>query len=209
MTALAVTASAAVGLVLVPLLCVYGLHCLGAADRSPSLRAVAPVIGAAAGIAAAALAAKTGEAAAWPGLMAWAATLTAAAACDALTRRVPTPLVRQAAVATALLLLLAAGLTGTWTRLGWAFLGSVVSGLLLALGERYAGVGRGDVRLAVLGGLGLGWVGLGGAWIGLAVLCAVSLVQVLVAFARGGDRRTHIPYGPALVAGFLAAALAA
>ena len=38
-----------------------------------------------------------------PGLLVWACGLGAAATCDALTQRVPTPLVRQSSVVTAVL----------------------------------------------------------------------------------------------------------
>lgn len=49
-----------------------------------------------------------------PALLIWAYGLAAAATCDALTQRVPTPLVRQAAVATAVLILGAAAATAHW-----------------------------------------------------------------------------------------------
>jgi leader peptidase (prepilin peptidase)/N-methyltransferase len=60
--------------------------------------------------------------------------------------------------------------------------------------------------LAVLGGLGLGHATHYGLLLGLAALTLILVSQAVVTLAGGGDRRTMIPYGPALAVGFLLAA---
>ena len=65
--------------------------------------------------------------------------------------------------------------------------------------------GSGDVRPAFLGGLGLGQVTHEGLLLGLAAVAGTTVVLAAVALTRGGNRKTLIPYGPALAAGFLAA----
>jgi leader peptidase (prepilin peptidase)/N-methyltransferase len=71
---------------------------------------------------------------------------------------------------------------------------------------RFAGAGFGDVRLATLGGLGLGHATHEGLLIALAGFALIIGVQAATTLARGGDRRSNIPYGPALAIGFLLAA---
>lgn len=200
--------SALIGACVLPVLTTWGGRTLGHPIPIGVTAFASPVAGIAAGVVGAVLATRAGGAAAWPALFVWATALTAAAVCDGVTQRVPTPLIRQGTVATALLLLLAAVLLTGWDRLGWAVLTAAASGVLLLLAERFAGVGRGDVRMAVLGGLGVGWVGIGvgNIALGLAALCVVTVAQVLVVLARGGNRHTAIPYAPALALGFLVAA---
>lgn len=176
--------------------------------RRPAFWMAALLSGSVGGWVAALVAWQTGGWWPLPGVGVWAVALTSAGCCDALTHRVPTPLVRQGAVLTTALLLPAAFATEQWTRWLTALATSAAAGGLFLLGARFAGIGRGDVRLAVLGGLGLGWAGLAGVGVGLAALISLTLVQALVTLARGGDRHTHIPYGPAMVVGFLLAVTA-
>jgi leader peptidase (prepilin peptidase) / N-methyltransferase len=71
-----------------------------------------------------------------------------------------------------------------------------------------AGVGWGDVKLAGLLGLYLGWLGGLALFSGLVLsylLAAVTGVALLV--ARRATRRSRIPFGPFLLAGTLAAIL--
>jgi leader peptidase (prepilin peptidase)/N-methyltransferase len=71
-----------------------------------------------------------------------------------------------------------------------------------------AGLGMGDVKLAGLLGLYLGWLGwpvvLLGFLLGFAVQALVGLVLLA---ARRAGRHTELPFGPALLGGSLAAAL--
>ena len=78
-------------------------------------------------------------------------------------------------------------------------------GMVLWVCWRFAGVGYGDVRLATLGGLGLGHATVHGGVIAVTVLCAIISAQAVLTLTRGGNRHTTIPLGPALGAGFLLA----
>jgi leader peptidase (prepilin peptidase) / N-methyltransferase len=71
---------------------------------------------------------------------------------------------------------------------------------------RFAGAGFGDVRLATLGGLGLGHATHRGLLMALAAFTLITVTQAVVTLMRGGDRRSTIPYGPALAVGFLLSA---
>ncbi|MEO5877118.1 MAG: A24 family peptidase [Streptosporangiaceae bacterium] len=68
-------------------------------------------------------------------------------------------------------------------------------------------IGRGDVKLAGVLGLYLGWLG-SDAWV-LGVLAGCLFGGVVsVALLLRGRRGTHIPYGPFMISGALAAVLA-
>ncbi|MER0447577.1 A24 family peptidase [Streptomyces sp. Edi4] len=152
----------------------------------------------------AALAAATGprpELAVWLLLAPFAVLL---ALVDLAVRRLPDLLTLPLAAAGALLLGLAALLPGHAGSWGAALLGG------LALGGGYfvlflinpAGLGFGDVKLALGLGVALGWYGwpclFAGALLGL-VLGAVYGMG-LVVFRRAG-RKTAFPLGPFLIAG--------
>ncbi|MFD9796322.1 prepilin peptidase [Streptomyces sp. NPDC059070] len=157
-----------------------------------------------AGAACAALAAATGprpELAVWLLLVAPAGLL---AAVDVRVRRLPDVLTLPLAGAAAALLGGAALVpehAGSWRH---ALLGG------LALGGSYfvlflihpAGLGFGDVKLAVGLGVALGWYGWAvlftGAFAGFALGAGYGLA--LVAVRRAG-RRTAIPFGPFMIGG--------
>lgn len=64
------------------------------------------------------------------------------------------------------------------------------------------GMGFGDVRLAGLIGLSVGWLGLGHAFIAFfASFLFGALVGVVIGVVTGGGRKTKIPFGPFLAAG--------
>lgn len=103
-----------------------------------------------------------------------------------------------------LFLLLSAVVDGSWPDLGRAVAGAAalaVGFLVLALVSP-SGLGMGDVKLAGLLGLYLGWVGwgavLGGA---LAAFVVQALVAVTLLGARRVGREGELPFGPALVVG--------
>lgn len=83
----------------------------------------------------------------------------------------------------------------------------VIGGIWLATGGR--GMGFGDVKLAPVLGLILGWIGWGPAAVGLAsawfIGGGVALVLLIAGRAR---RRQAIPFGPFLVIGFILGVLA-
>lgn len=136
-----------------------------------------------------------------PALVCWSAALLTAAAYDGATRRVPTALTRQATVATLVLLATAGVLEQNAKTFLVASAISALAGVVTLGVRRTSHLGLGDVRLAALGGLGLGNVtDLGAA----AGICAFAFVGVLTATRR---RSPAFPLGPALAAGFLTAAI--
>ena len=78
----------------------------------------------------------------------------------------------------------------------------VIGGLWLVTGGR--GMGFGDVKLAPVLGVVLGWIGWGPPLVGLAAACLagglVSLVMIVAGRARRGQ---SIPFGPFLILGFM------
>ncbi|MFE5397372.1 prepilin peptidase [Streptomyces sp. NPDC056568] len=159
----------------------------------------------------AALAAATGtrpELAAWL-LLAPAAVLLAVV--DLRVRRLPDPLTLPLAGAALALLGLAALLpehAGRWTT---ALLGA------LALGAGYgvlflinpAGMGFGDVKLALAAGAALGWYGWPAVMLGtLAGFLLGALYGGALVVARRAGRKTAIPFGPFLLAGAFLGVLA-
>jgi leader peptidase (prepilin peptidase)/N-methyltransferase len=85
---------------------------------------------------------------------------------------------------------------------------AATGGLLVLALISPRGMGMGDVKLAGLLGLYLGWLGwpvvLTGLFLGFLVQALLGLALLAV---RRVDRRTELPFGPALLAGALAAAL--
>lgn len=173
---------------------------------SGTLEQLSAVAGCAAGVAAIVAAHQAGTWWIVPALLVWACTLVAAAACDALTQRIPTALVRQGGLGTGGLLIVGLTVHGDWRGLVLSGAATAASGLTMLLCWRFAGAGFGDVRLATLGGLGLGHTTYRGALVGLVVFCVIILIQAGIALARGGNRHKTIPFGPALATGSLIAA---
>ncbi|GAA4745863.1 hypothetical protein GCM10023328_30060 [Modestobacter marinus] len=190
-----------------PLLTWWGLTELARRDRAGWTLWLASSLGG--GLAGAAAIATWRRTEIWelaPVLLLWGCAMVAAASCDAVNQRIPTRLVRQAGVATGLLLIVGLAMRGDWGGLLLSGVSTVAAGFTMLLCWRFAGAGYGDVRLATLGGLGLGHATSGGLLLGLAVFAGVSCAQGGIALARGGTRQTTIPFGPALAAGFLLAA---
>jgi leader peptidase (prepilin peptidase)/N-methyltransferase len=199
----------AIGVVGCPRLAGRGLRQISRDDAwSRSTRAVTVLAGLIAGTVGALAARHAGSWWYLPALLVWALTLAAAATCDGLTQRIPTPLVRQGGAATALLVLVAASLAGDWRGLLFAGLASAAAGLILAACWKFAGAGFGDVRLAALGGLGLGHTSPRALLWALVAFTVTIAAQAIWTLVRGGNRHTMFAYGPALAIGFgLAATL--
>jgi leader peptidase (prepilin peptidase)/N-methyltransferase len=178
---------------------------LGASRR---LVLAASVVGGLAGVASVIATDRAGSWWLLPALLAWAVTLAAAATCDATTQRIPTPLVRHAAIAVALLVVVAAAGAGHWRWALLAALCAMTAGAVLAACWRFAGAGFGDVRLAALGGLGLVHPTRPGLLLALAAFILITVTQATVTLARGGTRHSTFPYGPAIATAFVLAAVA-
>jgi leader peptidase (prepilin peptidase)/N-methyltransferase len=108
------------------------------------------------------------------------------------------------------LLAAAAALTGDWHRFGQALLGAALAWLALFAIHVVspAGMGFGDVRLAFVLGLFLGWLGLSkvltGLFLGFFLGAVIGIVLIAL---RLRSRRDHIPFGPFLAAGAVVAVL--
>lgn len=113
--------------------------------------------------------------------------------------------------AAAALLTGAAVATQDWSAYGRAWAGAaacLVFYLLLAL-LRPADLGLGDVKLAAVLGLLLGWVGWYTVVLGVFLGFLVGGVIGMVLLAAGRGRRTALPFGPPMLMGALAAVLLA
>src|SRR3954453_8612871 len=200
-------AAALIGTVTTPVLTVRGLAQLARQEAASSgVRLAGALGGGAAGAASMATSHRTGTWWLLPALLVWGCALVAAACCDAVTHRVPTPLVRQAGLVTCALLAVGLAVQGDWPGLVMSGVAAVASGLTLVLCWRFAGAGFGDVRLATLGGLGLGHATHRGLLIALTAFALITVTQAALTLMRGGHRRSTFPYGPALTIGFLIAA---
>lgn len=139
-----------------------------------------------------------------PALLFLAATGIALALIDYDVARLPFVITVPGLAVTAALLAIAGTVEG-WSPAGVALASALAwFGLYWALwfGTAGRGMGFGDVVLAPMLGLALGWLGWGASLVGLLGGFAVgALVGVaLMAIGRAG-RRSQIPYGPSMLAG--------
>lgn len=132
------------------------------------------------------------------------ASLVALSAIDLRTTRLPRE-ITYTAIAISAPILAAAALVGDEPQ---RIIGMLV-GAVLAFGIMGAihvaargGMGDGDVRLAPLLGLHLGWLNPGIVPVGLFFgFLLGAVVGVAIMATRRGDRRTAVPFGPFLAAG--------
>lgn len=93
---------------------------------------------------------------------------------------------------------------GQWRPLGDAAIGGVLAlAVFFAIWWVYpTGMGMGDVRLAGVIGLGLGWLGLFHVYVGFVVgLVAGSVFGLVLMLVRGTGRKTRLPLVPSLSLG--------
>ncbi len=134
----------------------------------------------------------------------------ALAQVDVAVQRLPDPLTLPGYPALIVLLTLAAAFTGAWQDLTRALLGGLALGAAyLLLGLLSGGqLGGGDIKLAGLLGLLLGWAGwralVTGASLGFVLAAVVGLVMLA---SRRISRRSMISFGPYMLAGALLAVL--
>jgi leader peptidase (prepilin peptidase)/N-methyltransferase len=131
-----------------------------------------------------------------------AAASIALAAIDLETRRLPNAIVVPAAMAGALAFVAAAALTTDWSALLGAALGGLVLSGFYALPAlvRPGSMGMGDVKLAGVLGLFLGWLGME-SWLVGAIGGLLIGGVVGVALLALGQRGTTVALGPWLLAG--------
>lgn len=128
----------------------------------------------------------------------------ALALIDLDVRRLPNSIVLPAYAVGALLLGAASILSGDYAALLRAAIGCAALGLLyLVMAVAIpGGMGFGDVKLAGVLGLFLGWLGWGPLAVG-ALLAFVlgGLFGIALLIVRKGGRKTAIPFGPWMLAG--------
>ena len=145
-----------------------------------------------------------------PAFLAVTAGLVALSVIDLEHFLLPNRIVYPLALATLALLTLAALGDGAWDALGRAVLGGVAG--MLTFGVLHLAsprsMGFGDVKLAFVLGLALGWLGWGELVLGLfcGFLAGALVGLALIALRRRG-RKDHLPFGPFLAFGTLVALL--
>lgn len=126
------------------------------------------------------------------------------AVIDLEHRLLPNRIVLPATAGGAALLVLAAAAGDGWHQLRNAVLGAAILFVLfLALAlVTPSGLGMGDVKLAGLLGLYLGWLGMGSVAVGaVAGFVVQAVLAVALLLARRVGVKSEIPFGPALMAG--------
>lgn len=148
-----------------------------------------------------------------PAFLVLAAAGVVLSVIDADIRRLPDAITLPAYPVVAVLLAVASALDGAP---GWADLARAGAGALAAAGVYLllclapgAQLGFGDVKLAGLLGLALGWLSWASLAVGLVLGFAYGAAFALVLLAsRRAGLRSRIPFGPAMLAGALTAVLA-
>lgn len=128
----------------------------------------------------------------------------ALAAIDVATHRLPDRIVLPAGAIGAALLLLACLFGAEWSALVRAAIGSAVlfAGYFVLRLISPAGMGGGDVKLAAVIGLFLGWAGWGALLVGVfAAFLLGGLFGLAMMLARRAGRHTPIPFGPFMLLG--------
>ena len=146
-----------------------------------------------------------------PAFLLFAWLLLVVAVIDLDTRRIPNRLTYPLTPALLALLVAAALLDRAPGGALRALLGGLAAfALLLALALiNPRGMGMGDVKLAGFIGLGLGYLGWGHLWLGLFLgFFGGGVIAALLLGLRLRTRKDHIPFGPWLAIGALAALLA-
>ena len=146
-----------------------------------------------------------------PAELVFVAALIALAAVDLERYLLPRTILYPSGALVVIGLVVAAGATERWGRLGVAAL-CAAGGFALFVAIHFskpAWLGFGDVRLAALLGLGLGWIGPWYLFIGfMAANLAGALFGVGLMVAGRATRTTALPYGVFLGAGSVFAVLA-
>lgn len=145
-----------------------------------------------------------------PAFLLLAAVLLAVAVIDLEHYIVPNRILVVAVPGAATLLLVAAVADGEGSALGRALLGAVVAfvGLLVVHVISPRGMGMGDVKLAFLLGLCLGWLSWGHVGLGLFLGFLDGAVVGVVLLVTGlRSRRQPVPFAPFLAAGTVTAVL--
>jgi leader peptidase (prepilin peptidase)/N-methyltransferase len=153
-----------------------------------------------------AVTARFGPAPELPAYLYLAAVSLALAAIDLDVRRLPNSIVLPSYAVGAALLLGAAGVSGDWHAATRGLLAmALLFALYLAIAYGYrGGMGLGDVKLAGVIGLYLGWLGWSSVLVGaFAGFLLGGLVGVVLLATRRAARRSALPFGPFMLTGAL------
>ena len=171
---------------------------------STAISARYPLVELGTGIAFALLAVRFGVDAALPAFLFLTAGLIALSAIDLDTYLLPKAVVWPTLILTSLSLLVAAAVTPDWRGAAEAVAGGLIAFAVLFVIHFISprGMGFGDVRLAGLLGVALGWIELPVVAVGLflAFLLASVLGVALIALGVRG-RKDKVPFGPFLALG--------
>ena len=122
----------------------------------------------------------------------------------------PIRIVYPTLVLAAPFLVVAAAVDGRWTELTHAVVGGVVAFLAFCV-IRFvypAGMAFGDLRLAGIIGVFLGWLGYGVLFFGFfAAFLSASVIGIGLIVARRATRKTAVPFGVFLALGAVFAVL--
>jgi leader peptidase (prepilin peptidase)/N-methyltransferase len=159
-----------------------------------------------------AVTAKFGLSPVLPAFLYLAAVTIALAFIDLDVKRLPDRIVLPSYLIGGVLLVAAALLRHDWWPVGRGLIAMAVLGTcyyVIALVYK-GGLGFGDVKLAALLGLYLGWLGWNAVLVGtFAGFVLGGLVGLGLLIARQANRRTPIPFGPFMLVGTLLALFAA
>jgi leader peptidase (prepilin peptidase)/N-methyltransferase len=167
-----------------------------------------PIVEALTGVAFAITAVRFGPSSSLPAELIFVAGLIALAAVDLERYLLPRAILYPTLLLVAGALFLTAAITGQWRRLVIAVICGVGSFALFFLINfiRPAWLGFGDVRLAALLGLALGWMGPWYLFIGfMAANLLGAAIGIALIVAKKTRRTTPLPYGVFLAAGSLLA----
>jgi leader peptidase (prepilin peptidase)/N-methyltransferase len=141
------------------------------------------------------------------GVAALLALMPVVSAIDIEHRIIPNRLMYPALIAFPVYLVIAylAGAPVDLLRMALGFL--IYGGGLFIVALISRGMGMGDVKLAALIGLVLGSIGLSLVGVAAGAAILVGGVAAVVALARGVGRKGAMPFGPALAAGAVVAAI--
>lgn len=142
-------------------------------------------------------------------VLVWAVLL---AYVDLQVQRLPDALVLPAYPVTGLLLVGWSWWSGSWSDLGRAAVCGAAAGavfLLAAVVPRAGtGMGLGDVKLAGVLGMLLGWLSWQAAIVGVfAGFVAAAVAAVVLLTTRRATWSSHVPFGPAMLLGAYLASL--
>lgn len=145
-----------------------------------------------------------------PAYLVFFAALVAVTVIDLEHFIVPNRVVLATMVVSTPLLALAALFGDTWAALGTALLGSLAAGVVLLVINLVSpkGLGMGDVKLALVLGLFLGWIGLGHVVLGIFLGFLLGALGGVVLIAlKLRTRSDHVPFAPFLAGGAALAVL--